>query len=252
MKEVPNILWLEEIRKEDIISVGGKGASLGEMASIGLPVPKAFMVTAQAFRRFLIETGLEKKIFASYERLDVENNEALEKAANGAKAMVLKAKIPSALKNDIRKAYKKMHTEDLIVAVRSSATAEDLPDASFAGQQETYLNIKGEAALLEAVQKCWASLYGARAIYYRARQGFDDHTVNISVVVQQLVHSEKAGVMFTSHPITGEPLTIIEGSWGLGEAVVSGSVSPDKYTFDQRSEKVVDMTGLKQVSGDHR
>jgi pyruvate, water dikinase len=241
MNEVPNILWLEEVRKEDIISVGGKGASLGEMASIGLPVPKAFMVTAQAFRRFLIETGLEKKIFASYERLDVENNEALEKAANGAKAMVLKAKIPSALKNDIRKAYKKMDSEDLIVAVRSSATAEDLPDASFAGQQETYLNIKGENALLEAVQKCWASLYGARAIYYRSRQGFDDHTVNISVVVQQLVHSEKAGVMFTSHPITGEPLTIIEGSWGLGEAVVSGSVSPDKYIFDQRSEKVVDI-----------
>jgi len=238
---VPNILWLEEVRKEDIISVGGKGASLGEMASIGLPVPKAFMVTAQAFRRFLIETGLEKKIFASYERLDVENNEALEKAANGAKAMVLKAKIPSALKNDIRKAYKKIHTEDLIVAVRSSATAEDLPDASFAGQQETYLNIKGEVALLEAVQKCWASLYGARAIYYRAKQGFDDHTVNISVVVQQLVHSEKAGVMFTSHPITGESLTIIEGSWGLGESVVSGSVSPDKYIFDQRSEKVVDI-----------
>ena len=247
MNEVPNILWLEEVRKEDIISVGGKGASLGEMASIGLPVPKAFMVTAQAFRRFLIETGLEKKIFASYERLDVENNEALEKAANGAKAMVLKAKIPSALKNDIRKAYKKMDTEDLIVAVRSSATAEDLPDASFAGQQETYLNIKGEAALLEAVQKCWASLYGARAIYYRARQGFDDHTVNISVVVQQLVHSEKAGVMFTSHPITGEPLTIIEGSWGLGEAVVSGSVSPDKYVFDQRSEKVVDVLVSNKV-----
>ena len=241
MNDVPNILWLEEIRKEDIVSVGGKGASLGEMASIGLPVPKAFMVTAQAFRRFLVETGLEKKIFASYERLDVENNEALEKAANGAKAMVLKAKIPSRLKDDIRKAYKKMNSGELIVAVRSSATAEDLPDASFAGQQETYLNIKGETALLEAVQKCWASLYGARAIYYRAKQGFDDHTVNISVVVQQLVHSEKAGVMFTSHPITGEPLTIIEGSWGLGEAVVSGSVSPDKYIFDQRSEKVVEI-----------
>lgn len=256
MNEVPNILWLEEIRKEDIISVGGKGASLGEMASIGLPVPKAFMVTAQAFRRFLVETGLEKKLFASYERLDVENNEALEKAANGAKTMVLKAKMPAALKDDIRKAYKKMNSEDLIVAVRSSATAEDLPDASFAGQQETYLNIKGEAALLDAVQKCWASLYGARAIYYRAKQGFDDHTVNISVVVQQLVHSEKAGVMFTSHPITGEPLTIIEGSWGLGEAVVSGSVSPDKYVFDQRSEKVVDiLVSNKKVEiiadGDH-
>jgi len=256
MKDVPNILWLEEIRKEDIVSVGGKGASLGEMASIGLPVPKAFVVTAQAFRRFLVETAIEKKIFASYERLDVEDNEALEKAAEGAKTMVLKAKMPAFIKDEIRHAYKKISAEDLIVAVRSSATAEDLPDASFAGQQETYLNIKGEAALLEAVQKCWASLYGARAIYYRAKQGFDDHTVNIAVVVQQLVHSEKAGVMFTSHPITGEPLTIIEGSWGLGEAVVSGSVSPDKYIFDQRSEKVDDvLISNKKVEiiadGDH-
>ena len=256
MKEVPNILWLEEIRKEDISSVGGKGASLGEMASIGLPVPRAFVVTAQAFRRFLVETGLEKKLFAAYDKLDVENNEALEKAADTAKAMVLKAKMPLKIRDEIRAAYKKMDSGSLIVAVRSSATAEDLPDASFAGQQETYLNIKGEAALVEAVQKCWASLYGARAIYYRAKQGFDDHTVNIAVVVQQLVHSEKAGVMFTSHPITGEPLTIIEGSWGLGEAVVSGSVSPDKYVFDQRTEKVVDtLVSNKKVEiiadGDH-
>ena len=179
MKEVPNILWLEEIRKEDISSVGGKGASLGEMASIGLPVPKAFVVTAQAFRRFLVETALEKKLFSAYDKLDVENNEALEKAADTAKAMVLKAKMPPKIRDEIRAAYKKMDNGNLIVAVRSSATAEDLPDASFAGQQETYLNIKGEAALIEAVQKCWASLYGARAIYYRAKQGFADHTVNV-------------------------------------------------------------------------
>ncbi|MCK9580417.1 MAG: phosphoenolpyruvate synthase [Methanoregula sp.] len=237
---MPNILWLEEIRKEDIISVGGKGASLGEMASLGLPVPKAFVVTAQAFRRFLIESGIEQKIFSSYQNLDVENNEDLEKAAEGAKDMVIKAKMPVAIRDDIKKAYRKMSAKDLIVAVRSSATAEDLPDASFAGQQETYLNIKGEAALLDSVQRCWASLYGARAIYYRAKQGFDDNTVNIAVVIQQLVHSEKAGVMFTSHPITGEPKSIIEGSWGLGEAVVSGTVSPDNYVFDQKTEKVVD------------
>ena len=256
MKEMPNILWLEEIRKEDIISVGGKGASLGEMASIGLPVPRAFVITAQAFRRFLVETSLEKKLFASFERLDVENNEALEKAADEAKALVLKAKMPAAIRDEIRASYKKMSKDDLIVAVRSSATAEDLPDASFAGQQETFLNIKGESALVTAVQMCWASLYGARAIYYRAKQGFDDSTVNIAVVVQQLVHSEKAGVMFTSHPVTGEPHTIIEGSWGLGEAVVSGSVSPDKYVFDQRTEKVVDtLVSNKKVEivadGDH-
>ena len=256
MKNVPNILWLEEIRKEDIISVGGKGASLGEMASLGLPVPRAFVVTAQAFRRFLVEADLEEKIFSSFERLDVEDNEALEKAADHAKQLVMNAKIPAILKEEIKKAYKKMSAEDLIVAVRSSATAEDLPDASFAGQQETYLNIRGVANLLESVQMCWASLYGARAIYYRAKQGFDDHTVNIAVVVQQLVHSEKAGVMFTSHPITGESNTIIEGSWGLGEAVVSGSVSPDKYVFDQRTEKVIDtLISNKKVEiisdGDH-
>jgi pyruvate, water dikinase len=241
MKEVPNILWLEEIRKEDITSVGGKGASLGEMASIGLPVPKAFVVTAQAFRRFLVETGLEKKIFSSFDKLDVEDNEALERAADNAKALVMKAKMPAAIRDDIKTSYKKMSAGDLIVAVRSSATAEDLPDASFAGQQETFLNIKGETAVISAVQKCWASLYGARAVYYRAKQGFDDNTVNIAVVIQQLVPSEKAGVMFTSHPITGESITIIEGSWGLGEAVVSGTVSPDKYEFDQRGEKVVDV-----------
>ncbi|MFA5222181.1 MAG: phosphoenolpyruvate synthase, partial [Methanoregula sp.] len=256
MKDVPNILWLEEIRKEDISSVGGKGASLGEMASIGLPVPRAFVVTAQAFRRFLVETKIDQEIFKSASLLDVENNAALEKAADRAKALVMGAKMPAAIKDEIKKAYAKMSASDLVVAVRSSATAEDLPDASFAGQQETFLNIKGEVALVAAVQQCWASLYGARAIYYRSKQGFDDATVNIAVVVQQLVHSEKAGVMFTSHPISGEPLTIIEGSWGLGEAVVSGSVSPDKYVFDQRTEKIVEqMIANKKVEivadGDH-
>jgi pyruvate,water dikinase len=248
MKDVPNILWLEEIRKEDISSVGGKGASLGEMASIGLPVPPAFVVTAQAFRRFLVETGLDQKIFKVSDNLDVEDNAALEKAADTIKALVIKAKMPTAIKDDIKASYKKMSQKDLIVAVRSSATAEDLPDASFAGQQDTYLNIKGETALLTAVQNCWASLYGARAIYYRAKQGFEDSTVNIAVVIQQLVHAEKAGVMFTSHPISGEPITIIEGSWGLGEAVVSGSVSPDHYVFDQRTESIAEtMIANKKV-----
>ena len=239
MKGVPNILWLAEIRKEDIGAVGGKGASLGEMASIGLPVPPAFVVTGHAFRRFLTETKLEKVIFPTLERLDVEDNNKLEKAAEDAKSAVMGGKVPAAIEAEIRSAYKKMG-EGTVVAVRSSATAEDLPDASFAGQQETFLNIKGEDNVVEAVRKCWASLYGARAIYYRAKQGFDHSGVNIAVVVQELINSEKAGVMFTSHPVTGEPLTIIEGSYGLGESVVSGSVSPDKYVFDQRSERVID------------
>ncbi|HMA06044.1 MAG TPA: phosphoenolpyruvate synthase [Methanomicrobiales archaeon] len=239
MKKVPDILTLEEIKKEDIPSVGGKGASLGEMFGIGLPVPRAFVVTAQAFRRFLQETGIEDRLFAGLAHLNVEDNAALEGASAKARELVLSVAIPQHLQKEIREAYRALGSEP-VVAVRSSATAEDLPDASFAGQQETYLNIKGNGDLIRSVQKCWASLYGARAIYYRAKQGFDDRSVNIAVVVQELVPSEKAGVMFTSHPVTGEPLTIIEGSWGLGEAVVSGSVSPDKYVYDHRSEQVVD------------
>jgi len=240
MKEMPDILWLEEIRKEDIAAVGGKGASLGEMSSMGLPVPGGFVVTSRAFRHFLIETGIEQPLFSHLENLNVDDNNALEQASKKARALVMKAKMPASLKDRIRESYQKLNGGGMVVAVRSSATAEDLPDASFAGQQETFLNIKGEKNLLDAVQKCWASLYGARAIYYRAKQGFDDRSVNIAVVVQQMINSEKAGVMFTSHPVTGEPLTIIEGSWGLGEAVVSGSVSPDKYVYDQRTGNVID------------
>ncbi|QYZ79664.1 phosphoenolpyruvate synthase [Methanofollis formosanus] len=240
MTEMPNVLWLDEISKDDIPSVGGKGASLGEMTSVGLPVPKAFVVTAQAFRKFLVETGLEDSIFTLLSDLDVDNNEALEEVSQSVKDLVLGAKMPEGIKEEVLAAYASMGDGEMVVAVRSSATAEDLPDASFAGQQETYLNIKGEADVIEAVQMCWASLYGARAIYYRAKQGFDDRTVNIAVVVQQLIGSEKSGVMFSSHPVSGEPLTIIEGSWGLGEAVVSGSVSPDKYVYDRRLKRVVD------------
>ncbi|MDN7011695.1 phosphoenolpyruvate synthase [Methanoculleus sp. FWC-SCC3] len=240
MKEMPNVLWLEEIKKEDINSVGGKGASLGEMTAIGLPVPKAFVVTAQAFRRFLVEAGIEEELFRRLERLDVDDNGALESVARDVQDIVLAAEMPDQIRQEIVDAYERMGADGTVVAVRSSATAEDLPDASFAGQQETFLNILGESNLLDAVQQCWASLYGARAIYYRAKQGFDDRSVNIAVVVQELIGSEKSGVMFTSHPVTGEPLTIVEGSWGLGEAVVSGSVSPDNYVFDLRSERVVD------------
>ncbi len=240
MTGIPNILWLEEIRKEDIPSVGGKGASLGEMASIGLPVPPAFVVTSEAFRRFLNTSGLEEQLYALFDGLDVDDNQALETAAEKAKALVHGSLMSEGLRQEIAVAYQKLSKEGDVVAARSSATAEDLPDASFAGQQETILNIRGIENLLRGVQVCWASLYGARAIYYRAKQGFDHHTVNIAVVVQRLIPSEKAGVMFTSHPVTGEQLAIIEGSWGLGESVVSGSVSPDKYVFDRRSERIID------------
>ncbi len=239
MTKVPNILWLAEIRKDDIPSVGGKGASLGEMTSVGLPVPNAFVVTAQAFRRYIEDAKIDTEIFSLLSGLDVENSDLLEKTAADVISIVMKTPVPDELREDIIRSYMKMG-DDVVVAVRSSATAEDLPDASFAGQQDTYLNIMGVDALIDAVQMCWASLYGARAIYYRAKQGFDDSIVDIAVVVQILIRSEKAGVLFSSHPVTGEPTSIIEGSWGLGEAVVSGTVSPDNYVFDQRSLRVVD------------
>lgn len=255
MSKMPDILWLAEIKKEDIPSVGGKGASLGEMTGIGLPVPPAFVVTAQAFRKFLVNTGIENEIFSRLESIDVEDADALEKASEEVKAIVMSAKMPEDIRENTLSAYEKMGA-DAVVAVRSSATAEDLPDASFAGQQDTYLNICGEANLLEAVQKCWASLYGARAIYYRVKQGFDHSAVDIAVVIQKLIYSEKSGVMFSSHPVTGEPATIIEASWGLGEAVVSGMVSPDNYIFDTRSGNVMDRyIATKEIEilpdGDH-
>ena len=236
---VPDILWLEEIRKEDIASVGGKGASLGEMASIGLPIPPAFVVTSQAFRRFLSESGLENTIFDEIDALNVEDSATLREVSDKTKEKVMAAAMPQSIRDEITAAYKRFSDTGVYVAVRSSATAEDLPDASFAGQQETFLNVSGLENVLHAVQGCWASLYNGRAIYYRAKQGFDNRSINIAVVVQQLVPSEKAGVMFTSHPVTGEAFSIIEGSWGLGESVVSGSVSPDNYTWNKASESVV-------------
>ncbi|MDR3102755.1 MAG: phosphoenolpyruvate synthase [Methanocalculaceae archaeon] len=238
---MPNILWLHEIRKDDIPFAGGKGASLGEMMSIGLPVPQGFVVTAQTFRRFLQLTKLEDSIFGILEEINVDDNDVLNATADKIKARVSSTAMPNAIRKEIADAYNKMGS-DTIVAVRSSATAEDLPDASFAGQQDTYLNILGEADLIQAVQDCWASLYGGRAIYYRAKQGFDDRIVNIAVIVQQMVFSEKAGVMFSSHPISGAATVIIEGSWGLGEAIVSGAVSPDNYVYDRKNKRITAKT----------
>jgi len=243
MVEAPNILWLKDIRNTDIPSVGGKGASLGEMTHVGLPVPGAFVVTAQAFRRFLQLTKLEDSLFPMIEALNVDDNDALNAVSDKAKVMVETAVMPAVIKKEILAAYKKMEKGNkTVVAVRSSATAEDLPDASFAGQQDTYLNIVGDDDVIDAVQRCWASLYTSRAIYYRSKNGFEDRTVNIAVVVQQLVFSQRAGVMFSSHPISGAKTVIIEGSWGLGEAIVSGTVSPDNYVFDRKTKKVINKT----------
>ncbi|MGD9912102.1 PEP/pyruvate-binding domain-containing protein, partial [Methanothrix sp.] len=244
------VVWLEEVGREDIPVVGGKGASLGEMINIGIPVPGGFAVTAQAFRQFLVRAGIAKELFDSL-NVDVNNPEELLKAEARAKKIVMDAKVPEDIENAIKERYRELcerEGEEVFVAVRSSATAEDLPEASFAGQQETYLNVRGADAVFEAVKKCWASLYGARAIFYRVEQGFEHEKVNLSAIVQKMVDSEKSGVMFSSQPSTGEPLVVIEAAWGLGEAVVSGSVSPDNYVVDRSSKKIVHkMIATKEI-----
>ena len=234
------VLWLDEIGSNDIGMVGGKGASLGEMTAAGLPVPPGFVVTAQTYRRFIEGTGIDTELFDAVD-VDSDDSEALAAAEAKAEELILGTEIPEDVRSDILAAYDDLDDGNAFVAVRSSATAEDLPDASFAGQQETFLNITRED-LIERIKECWASLFTQRAIYYRNEQGFDHDLVDIAVVVQRMVAADKSGVMFTSHPSSGEKKLIVEAAWGLGEAVVSGSVSPDNYVIDRETGETVSAT----------
>ncbi|MFB6095838.1 MAG: phosphoenolpyruvate synthase [Haloferacaceae archaeon] len=236
------VLWLDDVRAADLETVGGKAASLGELTAAGLPVPPGFVVTAQTYRTFIEEAGIDEELFDAVE-IDEEDSAALSTAHETAHELIMGTELPESVREEILEAYRSMGEgdEEVFVAVRSSATAEDLPDASFAGQQETYLNVT-EEALLQRVKECWASLFSQRAIYYRNQKGFPHDEVDIAVVVQQMVDAEKSGVMFTSHPSTGEPRIIVEAAWGLGEAVVSGTVSPDNYVIDRESGAVEDVT----------
>ena len=234
------VLWLDEIDATDLETVGGKAASLGELTGARLPVPPGFVVTAGTYRRFIEAAGIDEELFAAVD-IDHEDSDALATAHERARELILETPLPEEVREEILAAYREVGDGEAFVAVRSSATAEDLPDASFAGQQETFLNVR-EETLLERVKECWASLFSQRAIYYRQRQGFPHDEVDIAVVVQQMVDAEKSGVMFTSHPSTGDPRIILEAAWGLGEAVVSGSVSPDNYEVDRETATVETVT----------
>jgi len=234
------VRWLDALGSDDLAVVGGKGASLGEMTSAGLPVPPGFVVTAGSYRSFIEETGIAEELFEAVD-VDSDDSGALAEAESRAEQLILGTEMPEPIREAMLDAYADLDDGDAFVAVRSSATAEDLPDASFAGQQETFLNIQGEK-LIQRVKECWASLFTQRAIYYRNEQGFDHEAVDIAVVVQRMVDAEKSGVLFTSHPSTGEPKLIIEAAWGLGEAVVSGSVSPDNYVVDRDTGEVLEHT----------
>ncbi len=233
------VLWLDEIRSGDLESVGGKAASLGELTHAGLPVPSGFVVTADTYRSFIDNTGIADELFETVD-IDSDDSAALAAAHEHAAELILDTPIPEDLREEIISAYDDVGGEPF-VAVRSSATAEDLPDASFAGQQETFLNVTRDD-LVQRVKECWASLFTQRAIYYRNEQGFAHDAVDIAVVVQEMVDADKSGVLFTSHPSSGEPIMIVEAAWGLGESVVSGAVSPDNYEIDRDSGEIIETT----------
>ncbi|MCL7394113.1 MAG: phosphoenolpyruvate synthase [Thaumarchaeota archaeon] len=240
------ILWFEELGKDDIPLVGGKCANLGEMINAGIPVPPGFAVTAYAYKRFIEETGIAQKIYDILDETitDPGNPAQYEEASKKIRRIIESTPIPKDIRDAIVEAYRELSErvglKDVYVAVRSSATAEDLPGASFAGQQETYLNVRGEEEVLESVRKCWSSLFTPRAIFYRTEKGFRHEKVLISVAVQKMVNSRSAGVMFTLHPVTGDRnIIVIESVWGLGEAIVSGAVSPDHFEVDKNTLKIV-------------
>lgn len=246
MSDYCAIKWFDEIRKTDIPIVGGKGANLGELTSAGAPVPPGFCVIADAYARFIKENGLNTSISDLLAGIDFENTAELQAKTETIRSLIQNAPVPAYMHDQICGAYEKLAqtvgVKDPRVAVRSSATAEDLPDASFAGQQDTYLHVIGAESVVDYVRQCWASLWTARATYYRQKQNYDHFSVSLCAVVQKMVDSEKAGVMFTANPVTSERGQImINASWGLGEAVVSGSVSPDEYILEKESLTELDV-----------
>lgn len=248
MPKLPKFcLWFHEVGKKDISIVGGKGANLGEMTQAGIPVPSGFIVTAQAYFYFLDKTNLREQIRAKIANLNAEDSQKLQKVSKEIKSIIEKASMPEEISEKIRNYYQEMGKKPSFVAVRSSATAEDLPEASFAGQQRTFLNIKGENEVLSAVLGCWASLFEARAIYYRINQGFDHFQVGIAVPVQKMVQSETSGIAFTLDPITNDQTKIvIEAVFGLGETVVSGSLTPDQYLINKQNHQIINKIIVKQ------
>lgn len=253
------IRWFEEIGIGDIAIVGGKNASLGELyrelVPKGINVPNGFAITAQAYWDLIETAGLEHKLKEMLSGLDTSDAENLRQRGSAIRHALLGAALPESLQRQIVTAYRELsrRTEGADVAVRSSATAEDLPDASFAGQQETYLNVQGEAVLLESCKRCFASLFTDRAISYRYDKGFDHFKVGLSIGVQRMVRSDlaAAGVMFSIDTETGFPdVVMIDAAFGLGENVVQGSVNPDEYYVFKPTLKQGHRPILQKILGD--
>ena len=251
MKGRDLVLWFKELGKEDIPLVGGKCANLGELTGkIGVPVPNGFAVSAYAYKVFLEKTKASKTIESLLSKMDITDMELLQDVSQKIRKHIESLPIPKDMEKEILQKYQELckyaGKENVAVAVRSSATAEDLPGASFAGQQDTFLNVT-QKNLLESVKKCWSSLFTPRAIVYREEKGFSHEEVLISVAVQELIFSQVAGVMFTIEPVSGaKDKVVINASPGLGEAVVSGQVTPDEYIVDKGTFKIVEKHVVKK------
>jgi pyruvate,water dikinase len=234
-----DIVWFKEVGRWDIGAVGGKGSNLGEMTNAGIPVPPGFIVTASAYLNFLRGSGMTNKIKVLMKSLDANDSKQLQQVSERVQRVILDRPMPPELAGKIEQAYGRLGGGP--VAVRSSATAEDLPEASFAGQQSTFLNVTGEKEVVAAVHKCWASLFTARAIFYRVEHNFDHFTVGIAVPVQEMVQSEASGVMFTVEPTSNDRSKIvIEAILGLGEMIVSGDATPDHYVVNKRTLEIIE------------
>ena len=242
MPQKPLVVNFSEVNKADIPLVGGKGANLGEMINEGFPVPPGFIVTAEAYYLLIEKNNLQPQIRELIGQLDPKNSTQLNEVSKKIKKLILATEVPAEINQQIIKHYQKLSSgsRPALVAARSSATAEDLPDASFAGQQETYLNVRGEEDLLDKVKQCWASLFEPRAIFYREEKGFDHFKVGIAVPVQRMVQSEVAGIMFTINPVSNDKNQIvIEAIYGLGEKIVQGAYTPDHYLVQKESWKIL-------------
>ena len=223
------VMHFNEVDRTNLPEVGGKGANLGEMSKAGFPVPSGFCITTSAYRDFIAASNEIERFLDLLDQLKPNQQDEISKLGKLIRGHLLTIPIPQTIESSILDAWK-IIGEEKAYAVRSSATAEDLPTASFAGQQDTYLNVKGADQLLQAVRKCWSSLFTDRAIIYRIKNGFSHRSVYLSIVVQQMIFPEVSGLMFTVDPVTGHRNTIsIDASFGLGEALVSGIVSADSY-----------------------
>ncbi|MEK6897683.1 MAG: phosphoenolpyruvate synthase [Nanoarchaeota archaeon] len=261
------VKWFSELNKKSVSVAGGKGANLAEIYNLGIPVPPGFVVTAQAYNHFIKTSGLGDKIKILLEKINYEDTEKLDEITKEIRELIESGKFPEGMSAEILEAYEFLGAEDsnikdkpahyiikktpdpVFVAVRSSATTEDLAEASFAGQQDTFLNVKGGADLLKSVKKCFASLFTSRAAYYRNNKGFRHEDASLAVVVQRMVDSDKSGVIFSKDPFMKKEDVILEAVFGLGEGIVSGKITPDRYIISQSGLQILEKEiGNKKIA----